>query len=284
MQRCLSLCLAAGFIAGASTCAIAAGPFTVDAGSYVEAVAWGTNNQLLYMGFNSNPGTWTAFVGASTHTTLTASALTIRIQDLYTSYWSGGPRAVAQINADLYFTPTVPNLSYSFDGFANAVQLGSPTLVQAASTIHLAQNVGLGVIHYRNAVSYRGPCVLWDPTTPQLGTQSGDLMMGMQYVMNCRLTVALTHGGDVASDFRVSTGALPFVRLQFIQRPCDGDMDGDGFVGDSDFAVFALGYDLFDCADPAMLPGCPADLNGDGFVDDSDFVVFAAAYDALLCP
>jgi hypothetical protein len=33
-----------------------------------------------------------------------------------------------------------------------------------------------------------------------------------------------------------------------------------------------------------MPAGCPADLNGDDFVDDSDFVVFAAAYNELLCP
>ena len=43
-------------------------------------------------------------------------------------------------------------------------------------------------------------------------------------------------------------------------------------------------FHILDCADPAMPPGCPADLNGDGFVDDSDFVLFAGAYNNLLCP
>lgn len=32
------------------------------------------------------------------------------------------------------------------------------------------------------------------------------------------------------------------------------------------------------------LASCAADLNGDGFVDDADFVLFANAYNALLCP
>jgi hypothetical protein len=29
---------------------------------------------------------------------------------------------------------------------------------------------------------------------------------------------------------------------------------------------------------------CPADLNSDGAVDDSDFAIFATAYDVFLCP
>jgi hypothetical protein len=33
-----------------------------------------------------------------------------------------------------------------------------------------------------------------------------------------------------------------------------------------------------------MPPGCPADMNGDGYVDDADFVLFANAYDNFACP
>jgi len=65
---------------------------------------------------------------------------------------------------------------------------------------------------------------------------------------------------------------------------CSADINGDGYVDDSDFVAFAGAYDTLDCADPSMLGGCPADLNGDGYVDDSDFVLFASAYDALICP
>ena len=65
---------------------------------------------------------------------------------------------------------------------------------------------------------------------------------------------------------------------------CIGDLNSDGFVDDADFQIFAAAYNILDCADAAMAPGCPADLNRDGFVDDSDFSAFAVAYDALLCP
>lgn len=66
--------------------------------------------------------------------------------------------------------------------------------------------------------------------------------------------------------------------------PCPGDLNGDGFVDDSDFVVFASAYNILDCADPSMPSGCPGDLNGDGYVDDADFVIFAGAYNELLCP
>ncbi len=65
---------------------------------------------------------------------------------------------------------------------------------------------------------------------------------------------------------------------------CIGDDNCDGVVDDSDFVDFAGAYDIFDCADPLMPPGCPADMNGDGYVDDVDFVLFANAYDNFVCP
>ncbi|MBS0188484.1 MAG: hypothetical protein JSS51_10465 [Planctomycetes bacterium] len=64
---------------------------------------------------------------------------------------------------------------------------------------------------------------------------------------------------------------------------CRGDLNHDGVVDDADFLLFVTGYNLLDCADPAMPPNCPADINADGFADDADFVIFAAAYDRLLC-
>lgn len=75
----------------------------------------------------------------------------------------------------------------------------------------------------------------------------------------------------------------PTLVIEFAS-PCPGDLNGDGFVDDSDFVIFASGYNILDCADPTMPPGCPADLNGDGFADDADFVIFAAAYNELVCP
>ncbi|MBL8887781.1 MAG: hypothetical protein JNK16_14070 [Phycisphaerales bacterium] len=65
---------------------------------------------------------------------------------------------------------------------------------------------------------------------------------------------------------------------------CPGDINGDSFVDDSDFSLFAVAYNILDCADPTMPPGCPADMNRDGYVDDIDFVIFLAQYNELLCP
>lgn len=65
---------------------------------------------------------------------------------------------------------------------------------------------------------------------------------------------------------------------------CPADLNADGFVEDADFVLFAVAYNLLDCADPAMSFACPSDLNADGYVDDADFVLFAQAYNALLCP
>ena len=67
--------------------------------------------------------------------------------------------------------------------------------------------------------------------------------------------------------------------VDFRPAPCPADLNGDGFVDDSDFVDFALAYDAFVCAG-----ACPADLNNDGFVDDTDFVIFAHAYDDFSCP
>ncbi|MBX3388595.1 MAG: hypothetical protein KF691_03975 [Phycisphaeraceae bacterium] len=68
-------------------------------------------------------------------------------------------------------------------------------------------------------------------------------------------------------------------------KRCVGDLNGDGFVDDDDFVIFANAYNTLICpTNPALYSCCPADFNGDGFVDDDDFVLFANAYNALLCP
>src|SRR5262245_24841670 len=62
-------------------------------------------------------------------------------------------------------------------------------------------------------------------------------------------------------------------------NPADAaDLDLDGFIGDSDFLVFSLQYDVMECSSPAMPEDCCADLNHDGLVDDADFVIFVREY------
>ena len=65
---------------------------------------------------------------------------------------------------------------------------------------------------------------------------------------------------------------------------CPGDLNGDTVVDDADFQIFALAYNILDCADPGMPSGCPSDLNRDSIVDDTDFLAFVIAYNAVLCP
>lgn len=65
---------------------------------------------------------------------------------------------------------------------------------------------------------------------------------------------------------------------------CPCDLNGDGFVEDSDFSIFVGAYNILDCTDPSMPAGCPSDFNRDEIVDDADFTIFVAAYNALLCP
>lgn len=69
---------------------------------------------------------------------------------------------------------------------------------------------------------------------------------------------------------------------QFVD--CPGDLNLDGLVDDSDFSIFAVAYDVLDCAAPNMPVGCPSDLNRDGIVDDIDFQQFVQGYNALICP
>ena len=78
--------------------------------------------------------------------------------------------------------------------------------------------------------------------------------------------------------------ALSGTQYATFKFPPAADLTGDSAVDDSDFVIFAAGYNLLNCADPGMPPACPADLNLDGVVDDADFVLFSAAYNALVCP
>ncbi|MBX3381442.1 MAG: hypothetical protein KF805_15210 [Phycisphaeraceae bacterium] len=92
---------------------------------------------------------------------------------------------------------------------------------------------------------------------------------------------AASNGTGAALEFNsIALNEVVFILLP--QAPCAGDLNGDRLVEDSDFAIFASMYDLFDCA--VMPPGCGADLNKDRFVDDADFVLFANAYDQFVCP
>lgn len=99
---------------------------------------------------------------------------------------------------------------------------------------------------------------------------------------------AAAAGGGNSTGAEATTsngGSTAIVRLTY-EPPsaCPADFNNDTVVDDADFLIFALAYNILDCADPSMPVGCPADLNADSFVDDTDFLAFAAAYNELLCP
>lgn len=64
---------------------------------------------------------------------------------------------------------------------------------------------------------------------------------------------------------------------------CASDLTCDTLVDNSDFLVFVVAYNTFDCADPTMPTHCPADFDRDGVVDLTDFQIFVVAYDQLVC-
>ncbi|MBY0112007.1 MAG: hypothetical protein K2Y21_04240 [Phycisphaerales bacterium] len=64
---------------------------------------------------------------------------------------------------------------------------------------------------------------------------------------------------------------------------CPADLNSDGLIDDADFSIFAVAYDILDCADPAMPALYPADLNRDALVDDADFGIFVVAYNDVIC-
>lgn len=272
----------------AMTSAAPAAPFTVDTSQskidfnsmniYLSSAPLALGTDFF---FGAGVGAATA---AYTHTKVSSTGVDLFFLDYKCGYWPVLASTIAQINCDVVFTPTVPNLSYGLDGFLDIGVEGAPSFLTANSRIQLAQDIGLGVIHYGNEHTYHGPCSLWQTENQQLGTRFGDLVMGVPLRLSLRFTLYMTHNEDTTASFGMIPGGTPFFRLNLLQRPCDGDLSGDGFVDDADFSSFAAAYDIFDCADPGMPPGCPADLNHDGFVDDADFVVFAASYDRILCP
>ncbi len=212
-----------------------------------------------------------------------ASGVRFNFGTFQAMWYGNGASSYAIARGRLTFTPTVPNLSYSFGGFLTMLEEGvSSNLSTCAVELHPDYPHPPSL--YTNNFAATGTCVLWTPGAPQLGAQTGDLVQGQQYVMNWEFKVIMTGDTDPTAKVAFKNKAGPYFEFRLYQRPCPGDLSGDGYVDDTDFVAFAAAYSIFDCADPAMPPGCPSDVNNDGFVDDADFVIFAQAYENLVCP
>lgn len=168
--------------------------------------------------------------------------------------------------------------------------LGVPGFLRqpAPVTIDPGQLATLSVSVMSGYGAYGGPHFQWrrngeplaDGVSPAGGVVSG--------ATSSLLTIAMAGIGDSGFyDCVVSTDcgstASESARL-LVGPPCDADFNDDGLVDDSDFQVFAIAYNILDCADPSMGVGCPADLNNDAMVDDADFSLFVPAYSELICP
>jgi len=152
------------------------------------------------------------------------------------------------------------------------------------------------------SASFSGPMGLSVSFSNTVGQQTQDFIIPVGQFrdlvgrLNCtirdnRLLGGTVYSDTIEADLRASisfTVLTPGATLQFcssaLYAPCKGDFNADGLVDDTDFTSFVVGYNILDCADPAMPPGCPSDFNGDGLVDDDDFVGFVQAYNQLLCP
>jgi len=146
-------------------------------------------------------------------------------------------------------------------------------------------NVGLtvfAVFDGSNAVAYIAPL---PPDFGSVTIPAGTLARGHNYVAVLYFSSRIQ---TATPEFNGTTEIIGFDRITsaplITRRACVGDLNSDGLVDDSDFVLFVVGYNLLDCADPAMPAGCLADLNVDGSVDDADFVIFVPAYNDLVCP
>ncbi|MFO0859631.1 MAG: hypothetical protein U0570_03680 [Phycisphaerales bacterium] len=162
---------------------------------------------------------------------------------------------------------------FNFDGVVNCTDRGL-----------LASRIGATLDDTTTYVNDRGtPEIIDDIVIPNWWKWQGRDFNAIVAMLNMNTT----DGASGANNAAVTPSELAAFDALFpnlCASPCPADLNGDTFVDDADFVLFAAAYDLLDCADPAMPAGCPADLTGDGIVEDADFVVFAAAYNELLCP
>lgn len=158
------------------------------------------------------------------------------------------------------------------ESFANALESQDQTYVPAPGVL-LARRVDLGFNGPGGYFTDSAYNMANEPRFHNLAHTASSVVLKFQME------------GPGIQDLNDESWAMDNLRITVLDSvPCPADFNHDGLVEDSDFTIFVAGYNILDCADPAMAAGCPADINGDGFVDDADFTLFVVAYNALLCP
>lgn len=122
------------------------------------------------------------------------------------------------------------------------------------------------------------------PTAISFTVPTGSLEVGRAYFGVMFYTVSFSSPGAGINGGSHTSSFSKNVFFYFNTRgPCPADINGDTFVDDEDFVLFAQAYNILLCTETAMPDKCPADLTNEGVVDDNDFVEFAQAYNQLLC-
>lgn len=129
--------------------------------------------------------------------------------------------------------------------------------------------------------------LLWSPAwgvipVEQLLTSLGAIFPGWELVS----ASSISADGTTISGYGRHNGQIEawVAAIPPLADPCPADLNNDDVVDDADFSIFAIAYNILDCADLMMPSGCPADLKNDDLVDDADFSLFVVAYNEFLCP
>jgi hypothetical protein len=165
-----------------------------------------------------------------------------------------------------------------------------PTLDSSGNVTLYARLIGLDTWDGTNQSIWHGK-----PGSLKLAARNGDSFLCADGVTRVSSTLGVklpssvepriqssgvSDNGWLAYDVSFTDGREGLFRQRL---RCYSDLTSDGVVDDADFSVFAVSYDVLDCADPAMPMSCEADFNADRFVDDADFVLFLSEYNQLLC-
>ena len=89
-------------------------------------------------------------------------------------------------------------------------------------------------------------------------------------------TYTMNWGGSYAG---MQHYGVTIVQLDSVVVACQGDLDADGYVNESDLEVFAEDFGRTDCS-----ADCEGGFDPDGDVDGSDLATFAAVFSGTNCP
>ena len=76
----------------------------------------------------------------------------------------------------------------------------------------------------------------------------------------------------------VLIGDATLIRSEFMEIPCEGDLDGDRDIDLTDLQYFTISFGSSGCTG-----SCMGDFNGDGDMDGSDLEIIASMFGRKTC-